>query len=129
MLVADPARLDAGVTKAFLAATARGYELAAAEPEAAAALFFELASNENPGLPTPLNAAMCAQSARYLADEKAFLNEAGAFGRMDAARWDAFLAWLHKAGLMTSAMPSRTPDGVSSVSLDDLRAGKGGEVR
>ena len=126
VLVADPSRLDADATKAFLAATARGFKLAAEAPDAAAAM---LAAEENPDLPTPLDADMVAQSARYLAAEGAYLNEAGAWGAMDGARWSSFVTWLRDAGLLTSAMQSRSPDGVNTVSLDDLRAGKAGEVR
>ena len=128
MLVADPARLDAASTKAFLAATARGFALAAAQPDEAAALFVALAGAENPDLPAPLDAEMCARSARYLAAEGAFLNDAGEWGVMSRARWAAFVDWLAASGLLTRAAPSRTPDGVDTVSLDDLRAGKGGEA-
>lgn len=128
LLVADPSRLDAASTKAFLAATARGFELCASEPDTAAALFFDLASKENPDLPTPLDAEMCARSARYLAAEKCLLNEEGVWGRMTVSRWAAFVDWLAAAGLLTRAAPSRTPDGVDTVSLDDLRSGKGGEA-
>ena len=132
MLVADPAHLATipAAAKAFLEATARGFAFAAAQPDAAAALFVALANAENPDLPTPLDGSMCAQSTRYLAEEGAFLDAAsGAWGRMDGARWTAFVNWLHSAGLLTSAMQSRSPDGVNTVSLDDLRAGKAGEAR
>jgi hypothetical protein len=132
VLVADPAHLATipAAAKAFLAATARGFAFAAEQPDAAAALFVALAAAENPDLPTPLDGDMCAQSTRYLADEGAFLDAAsGAWGRMDASRWAAFVDWLHTSGLLTSAMQSRSPDGVNTVSLDDLRAGKAGEAR
>ena len=128
MLVADPTRLDAPTTKAFLAATARGFAFAAEQPDEAASLFFTLASAENPGLPTPLDAEMCTRSARYLAAKKAFTNDAGEWGVMSRSRWAAFVDWLATNGLLTHAAPSRTPDGVNTVSLDDLRAGKGGEA-
>ena len=128
LLVADPSRLDPATTKAFLAATARGFAFAAEHPEEAASLFFALASAENPGLPTPLDADMCARSARYLAAKKAFTNDAGEWGVMSRARWAAFIDWLSANGLLTSAAPSRTPDGVNTVSLDDLRGGKAGEA-
>ena len=128
LLVADPSRLDAATTKAFLAATARGFAFAAAQPDEAASVFFTLASAENPDLPTPLDADMCARSARYLAAEKAFLNDAGEWGVMSRDRWAAFVDWLASSGLLTSAAPSRTPDGVDTVSLDDLRAGKAGQA-
>ncbi len=128
LLVADPTRLDAAKTKAFLAATARGFTFAAEHPDEAAAIFCALATQENPGLPTPLDAEMCARSMRYLAAEKAFINDSGEWGVMSRARWAAFVDWLASNGLLTRAAPSRTPDGVDTVSLDDLRAGKGGEA-
>jgi len=46
---------------------------------------------------------------------------------MEANRWDRFLDWLDDKGLLTSAMPSRTPVEGISASLDDLRRGNAGE--
>ena len=69
---------------------------------------------------------MCRRSARYLAADKAFIGESGDWGVMTRERWSAFVDWLADAGLLTAAAPSRQPDGVNTVSLDDLRAGKGG---
>ncbi len=129
LLVADPARLDADVATAFLAASARGFAYAQQHPDEAASLFVALATQENPDLPQALDAAMCAQSLRYLVQERALVDASGAWGRMEAARWAAFTDWLRAHGLLTSAAPSRTPDGVNTVSLDDLRADKAGEAR
>ena len=36
--------------------------------------------------------------------------------------------WLDQAGLLTSRVPSRTPDGSTSASLDELRSGQAGEL-
>ena len=94
----------------------------------AAKLFFDLAGAENPDLPTPLDADMCARSARYLAAEKTFIGGSGKWGVMTRERWAAFVDWLSSAGLLTQAAPSRQPDGVNTVSLDDLRSGKGGQA-
>ena len=116
MLVADPNRLDPATTKAFLAATARGFAFAAEQPDEAASLFFTLATSENPGLPMQLDADMCARSARYLAAKKAFTNDAGEWDVMSRERWAAFIDWLSANGLLTSAAPSRTPDGINTVS-------------
>lgn len=127
VLAADPARLDPAVATAFLAATARGFDAAREQPEAAAAELCALAAAENPGLPAPLDAEMCAQSLRWLAAEGAL---AAPWGRMDRARWAAFLRWLDESGLLTSALPSRAPgggDGAPERSLDDLRGGRAGE--
>jgi hypothetical protein len=46
---------------------------------------------------------------------------------MEERRWDAFLDWLSKNGLLTSLMPSRSPMEGVSASLDDLRAGRAGQ--
>lgn len=128
LLVADPTRLDAQVTRTFLDATSRGFQWAVAHPGEAAALFCQLASAENPDMPVPLDVDMCAQSMRYLVDHKALLDDQGMWGRMQTERWQAYVDWLHAKGLLTSAAPSRSPDGVSTVSLDDLRAGKAGQL-
>ena len=57
---------------------------------------------------------------------QAFLDSAGHWGTQTPERWDAFLDWLADAGLLTTAMPSRTPGG-SKASLDQLRAGAAGD--
>lgn len=124
VLAADPEKMDAAAAAAFLAATARGFDLAREQPEQAARLFCQLAGAENPDLPKPLDEAMCAQSLRWLAAEGAL---AAPWGRMELGRWAGFVDWLDQAGLLTSRMPSRSPDGVTSASLDDLRGGHAGE--
>lgn len=130
VLVADPKRLalaaNATTTRAFLAASARGFAFAAAHPEEAARLFFDVATAENPDLPRPLNLDMCIESTRFLADCGTWK---GAWGRMEPARWLEFVGWLHSTGLLTSARQSRTPNVVANtVSLDDLRQGNSGEL-
>jgi ABC-type nitrate/sulfonate/bicarbonate transport system substrate-binding protein len=125
VLVADPSKLDASIATAFLDATARGFEMARENPDEAARLFFKLATAENPDLPTPLDEEMCVQSVAWLAGEGAFGER---WGRMDGNKWAAFVDWLDQAGLLTSRVPSRTPDGVTSASLDELRSGQAGEL-
>jgi ABC-type nitrate/sulfonate/bicarbonate transport system substrate-binding protein len=126
VLAANPEKVDAQTTRAFLAATARGFAEAAASPEAAARDFVALAVKENPGLPTPLDEAMCVDSLKWLAAEGAIVG--AGWGRMEEARWRDFLGWLHARGLLTSAVNSRAPDGGEKRSLDELRAGAAGEL-
>jgi len=127
VLVADATTLDGALATAFLAATARGFAFAAAQPEEAARLFCATATAENPDLPAPLDEAMCVDSVRYLVAEGAF-SFPGGWGRMDLAVCQAFITWLHTSGLLTAAVQSRTPDGVATVSLDALRAGQSGAL-
>lgn len=56
-----------------------------------------------------------------------YLDGQGRWGHMETNRWENFLDWLDDKGLLTSAMPSRTPVEGVSASLDDLRRGNAGE--
>ena len=58
---------------------------------------------------------------------QAYLDSAGKWGTQIAQRWDAFLDWLSETGLLTTAVPSRTPGG-NKVSLDQLRSGTAGDA-
>ena len=55
-----------------------------------------------------------------------YLDGAGRWGAMEAPRWERFVDWLAERGLLTSAMPSRSPVEGVSASLDDLRRGRAG---
>ena len=57
---------------------------------------------------------------------QAYLDGSGKWGVQTSQRWDAFLDWLSEAGLLTTAVPSRTPGG-NKVSLDQLRSGTAGQ--
>ena len=127
LLVADPARLaaDPETAKAFLSATARGFAFAAERPEEAGRMLYDLAVAENPDMPSPLELELCVAATTYLAKEGAW---GSPWGHMELSRWSSFVDWLHSSGLLTSAMQSRSPDGKATVSLDDLRGGKAGEL-
>lgn len=125
-LVAHPSTLEkeGETVKAFLAAAAEGAKRAAADPAAAAAALVELAKQES-GVDVP--AELATESAKYLADK--WLPEGGgSWGRMLPKRWDDYLDWLDKEGLLTQAHNSRKPDAAKgTASLDDLRQGNAGE--
>ena len=52
--------------KSFLKASAKGWQFAAEQPQAAADLLMELATQENPDLPKPLESAMVRESQSFL---------------------------------------------------------------
>jgi ABC-type nitrate/sulfonate/bicarbonate transport system substrate-binding protein len=124
-LVAHPSTLEerGEEVRAFLAATAEGYKLAAADPAAAAAALTELATAENPDLPSPLDPGLVEDSVKEVAP--LLLDGAGRWGSMDAARWDIFLDWLSSKGLLTTKVQSREPVEGISTTLDALRSGGG----
>ena len=81
------------VAKAFLAATARGYEYAIEHPREAAELL--IAGDNTGSLADARELVLASQewiSARYQAD-------AEAWGRFDPERWNGFYAWLYNNGL------------------------------
>jgi ABC-type nitrate/sulfonate/bicarbonate transport system substrate-binding protein len=110
--------------RAALAAAARGYAFAAAHPEEAADLLAAVAA-EYPDLPAPLEVEAARAGAKLAAP--AMLDAAGRWGSMRAERWDAFLDWLSKAGLLTTKVQSRGAPDAGAASLDALRAGDAGE--
>ena len=96
VLLAAPALLAArpAQVRAFLAATAEGFRAAAADPDAAAELLRAEARNAG----ELADAAFARASVRAAAP--AFLDAAGAWGVMQPARWDAFIGFLAKEGLL-----------------------------
>ena len=79
--------------RAFMEATARGYEYSAEHPAEAAEML--IAGDTTGSLNDARELVLASQewiSARYLAEE-------AAWGRFDPARWDAFYGWLYANGL------------------------------
>lgn len=95
VLLAAPALLAArpAHVRAFLAATAAGFAAAAADPDAAADTLRAEARHSSLD-----DAAFVRASLRSAAP--AFLDSAGAWGTMDPARWNAFIAFLSREGLL-----------------------------
>ncbi len=77
---------DPETAKAFLAATRKGYELAASNPSKAADILCE----EVP----ELDKELVAKSQEWIAKE--YISDAESWGYIDAERWDAFYAWLYE---------------------------------
>lgn len=81
-----------GLVEAFIAATARGYEAAIADPTAAADALLAAAPE--------LDEALVRASADYLAGE--FARDAEQWGVQDPAVWERFVGFLDEAGLLTT---------------------------
>jgi ABC-type nitrate/sulfonate/bicarbonate transport system substrate-binding protein len=126
--------------RSFLAATAKGYEWAAANPQDAAAVLCaevsaDCAAAGGKPLPEELDAEMVAQSqeivaAAYLSkvdNSSSSSSGGGAWGVMDLSVWEKFLDWLSESGLLTSKAQSRK-EGPHASSLDGMRSGDAGEV-
>lgn len=135
------------LVKAFLAATAKGYEYAAQNPdEAANILVSEVLADTELGpkpcpLPEPLKPAMVRVSQQLISQH--YLNpKSNTWGVMEISQWSAFLDWLSREGLLTSKVQSRlaaaaAPEEVNAAaaaaagqlsSLDGLRSGDVGDV-
>ncbi|MFC7235123.1 ABC transporter substrate-binding protein [Halosegnis marinus] len=110
VLLAHPDTLDehGDAVREFLAATAEGYEAAAADPEGAADTLCRIA--EGPDLDDP---EFVRESARELAPH--YLAD-GEWGHMDGDRWARFVDWLRGAGVLDAAYD----EGVAPPAPDDL---------
>ena len=91
--------------ESFLAATSEGYKLAAENPTDSASVVVQVAKHKG----IELSSDMVAASARELAP--AFLTPSGEWGKMEAARWEAFTKWLSDKGIVTdrSGAPVAVP--------------------
>lgn len=148
VLATHPKTLDKSpdLVKTFLAATAKGFEYAAQNPdEAAEILVREVLADTEQGakpcpLPDPLKPEMVRLSQQMISQH--YLNpKTKTWGIMDMDKWDKFLDWLSKEGLLTTKVQSRlaaaaTAEDVAAetaakdgtTSLDGLRSGDVGEI-
>lgn len=79
----------------FVAATVRGFELAARDPDAAAAMLID----ENPGV-FGANPGLPKASAEYLATNKLYVDDAGRVGTQTLERWQGYSGFLYDQGLL-----------------------------
>ena len=86
------------LARAFLAATVRGFQLAATDPDAAAALLIA----QNPGV-FDGNPKLPVDSQRFLASTGLLTDESGQVGRQTLAKWQGYSGFLFKQGLLTGA--------------------------
>lgn len=126
VLAADDSFLrdNADVARAFVAATARGFEWAASNPLLAADLLTSAGNADNPALEQPLEAVFVRASVLATVP---FYMEGGSWGRMERRRWDGFLDWLSEQGLLTNKVQSRSAPAGNTATLDELRDGDAGK--
>ena len=88
--------------KAFLTATAKGYEYAIADPESAAYMLIEgdttgsLLSSEE----------LVLESQEWISQQ--YIADVDSWGVIDAQRWNNFYKWLSDEGLIAKALPDGT---------------------
>ena len=124
VLLAAPALLAARAAdvRGFLAASAEGFAAAAADTDAAADALRAEARHASLA-----DAAFVRASVRAAAP--AYLDAAGAWGTMDAARWEAFIAFLQREGLLADRQgaplaPQDTPTAARIATNDYLPPAK-----
>jgi ABC-type nitrate/sulfonate/bicarbonate transport system substrate-binding protein len=101
------------LAKAFVQATAKGFEFAVEDPKAAAKILIEA----NPGaFPTE---QLVYQSADMLA-KSYYADEAGNFGCQTKARWTEYPTWLYEQGILVdpSGNPLTSPPDYSTLYTD-----------
>ena len=91
---------DGDVARRFLAATVKGFELAASDPDTAAALLLKA----NPGV-FDANQKLPLDSARYLAQRMLYVDATGAVGQQTLAEWSGLSGLFARDGLLAG------PDG------------------
>ena len=90
------------VATAFLSATAKGYEYAIENPEAAASILIK--SDETGSLLGSED--LVTESQKWISEQ--YIADADRWGVIDPARWDAFYSWLGAEGLTESIIPKGT---------------------
>lgn len=93
---------DPETAKAFLAATAKGYEYAIANPEESASIL--IAGDTTGSLLGSEELVLASQ--KWI--NKQYIADAESWGVIDAERWDNFYKWLSDEGLVENAIPTGT---------------------
>jgi ABC-type nitrate/sulfonate/bicarbonate transport system substrate-binding protein len=103
--------------KAFIAATVRGFELAAQDPDQAAQLLVA----QNPGV-FDSNPDLPLASARYLAQEKLLVDANGRVGTQTLDEWKAYSGFLYDQGLLvdSAGKPLAAPPDYASLFTNDF---------
>ena len=108
---------DPDAARRFMAATAKGFEFAASDPDAAAAILV----SANPGV-FDSNKELPAASQRYLVDGGYLLDADGKFGTQALARWQGYSSFLYDQGLLADAAgkPLKAPLDYTSLFTNDF---------
>lgn len=101
----------------FVAATVHGFEMAATDPDAAAAILVE----ENPGV-FDANPALPKASAEFLADGRYYTDPSGKVGPQTLDRWQGYSGFLYDQGLLVDAdgKPLTTPPDYAALFTNDF---------
>jgi NitT/TauT family transport system substrate-binding protein len=104
------------LARAFLAATVRGFQLAASDPDAAAALLIA----QNPGV-FDGNPKLPVDSQRFLVSKGLLTDESGQVGRQTLAKWQGYSGFLYTQGLLTGfdGKPLKTAPDYGSLFTND----------
>ncbi len=103
------------LARAFVAATVRGFELAAGDPDAAAAMLIE----ENPAA-FASNRDLPLESARFLAEHGLLVDADGAVGSQRLEQWQPYSEFLYDVGLLVDAAgaPLTSPPDYAALFTD-----------
>ena len=93
---------DPETARAFLSATAKGYEYAIEDPETAAHILIE--SDTTGSLVG--SEELVLESQEWIAQQ--YMADADSWGIIDAKRWDSFYKWLSDEGLIKKSLPAGT---------------------
>jgi ABC-type nitrate/sulfonate/bicarbonate transport system substrate-binding protein len=119
VLACDPDWLarEPDVARRFVAATVRGFEMAATDPDGAAAILVQ----ENPGI-FDANPALPKASAEYLASGHYYTDPAGKVGPQTLARWQGYSGFLYDQGLLVDGdgKPLATPPDYAALFTNDF---------
>jgi ABC-type nitrate/sulfonate/bicarbonate transport system substrate-binding protein len=107
---------DPAAARAFVAATARGFEFAAGNPDEASQILVD----ENPGV-FDANPELPLASARFLADQGLLL-AGGKAGTQTLEQWTGYSSFLYDQGLLTDAegKPLAAPPDYASLFTNDF---------
>jgi ABC-type nitrate/sulfonate/bicarbonate transport system substrate-binding protein len=105
------------LAKRFVEASVKGWQFAAAQPEAAADLLVE----ENPGV-FDANPEVPKESARFLADGKYLVDAQGNVGTQTLEQWTGYSGFLFDQGLLTdrAGKPLTTAPDYASLFTNDF---------
>jgi ABC-type nitrate/sulfonate/bicarbonate transport system substrate-binding protein len=119
VLACDPDWLarEPDAARRFVAATVRGFELAANDPDGAAAMLVE----ENPGA-FDANPELPKASAEFLAKGGYYVDDGGEVGPQTLERWQGYSGFLYEQGLLVDAQgkPLTSPPDYATMFTNDF---------
>jgi NitT/TauT family transport system substrate-binding protein len=101
----------------FVAATVRGFEFAARDPDAAAAMLVD----ENPGV-FDANPGLPKASAEFIDDKGLYVDAAGVVGTQTLEKWRGYSGFLYDQGLLVDGdgKPLKTPPDYAALFTNDF---------